>query len=120
MYPKASVFENVYRGALCHFDVPVWAQIAQTSAYKAARERIRSEVERVLDITGLAPYRNEIAGELAYGHQKRIGVAIGLATHPPYSPRTAPHFRDTPLANRRVEAARRWSFCGGGHVGRFT
>ena len=82
VYPKASVFENVYRGALCHFDVPVWAQIAQTSAYKAARERIRSEVERVLDITGLAPYRNEIAGELAYGHQKRIGVAIGLATHP--------------------------------------
>lgn len=82
VYPKATVQENIYRGALCHFDIPVWAQIAQTSAYKAARHQIRNEVDKVLEITGLAPYRHDIAGELAYGHQKRIGVAIGLATNP--------------------------------------
>ena len=82
VYPKATVYENVYRGALCHLGVAVWAQIAQTAAYKAACRRIHEDVDKVLEITGLAPYRHEIAGELAYGHQKRIGVAIGLAASP--------------------------------------
>lgn len=82
VYPKSTVQDNIYRGALCHFDVPVWAQIAQTAAYRDARRKIHEQVDRVLEITGLAPYRHEIAGELAYGHQKRIGVAIGLATRP--------------------------------------
>ena len=82
VYPKSTVHENVYRGALGHFNIPVWAQIAQTAAYREARQKIAHEVNKVQDITGLAPYRDEIAGELAYGHQKRIGVAIGLATTP--------------------------------------
>lgn len=82
VYPKATVQENIYRGALCHFDVPVWAQIAQTAAYREARRQVREQVDKVLEMTGLAPYRDELAGALAYGHQKRIGVAIGLATRP--------------------------------------
>ncbi|QNN58742.1 ABC transporter ATP-binding protein [Diaphorobacter ruginosibacter] len=82
VYPKSTVQENIYRGALCHFDIPVWAQIARTSAYRDALDRVRHDVDKVLEITGLAAYRHEIAGELAYGHQKRIGVAIGLATNP--------------------------------------
>ncbi len=82
VYPRSTVEENIYRGALCHFDVPVWAQIAQTAAYRDARRRVREAVDKVLEITGLAPLRHEIAGALAYGHQKRIGVAIGLATRP--------------------------------------
>ncbi len=82
VYPRSSVLENIYRGALCHFNVPVWAQLLQTQACREARKKIQSEVERVLEITGLAPYANDIAGELAYGFQKRIGVAIGLATSP--------------------------------------
>jgi branched-chain amino acid transport system ATP-binding protein len=82
VYPKATVQENIYRGALCHFDAPFWAQIAQTAAYREARRQVSEQVGKVLDITGLAAYRDEVAGELAYGHQKRIGVAIGLATRP--------------------------------------
>lgn len=82
VYPKATVEENVYRGALCHFGVPVWAQIAQTAAYQGACRKVQEQVDQVLEITGLAPLRHEVAGELAYGHQKRIGVAVGLATRP--------------------------------------
>ena len=82
VYPAATVQENLYRGALARFDVPVWAQIAQTARYRGALRRVREEVDEVLEITGLAPYRGEVAGGLAYGHQKRIGVAIGLATRP--------------------------------------
>ncbi|MHA7601158.1 ABC transporter ATP-binding protein [Alicycliphilus sp. T452] len=82
VYPAATVQENLYRGALARFDVPVWAQIAQTARYRGALRQVREEVDEVLEITGLAPYRDDVAGALAYGHQKRIGVAIGLATRP--------------------------------------
>ncbi len=82
VYPAATVQENLYRGALARFDVPVWAQIAQTARYRSALRKVREEVDEVLEITGLAPYRDDVAGALAYGHQKRIGVAIGLATRP--------------------------------------
>lgn len=82
VYPSATVQENLYRGALARFDVPVLAQIAQTARYRSALRKVREEVDEVLEITGLAPYRDDVAGELAYGHQKRIGVGIGLATRP--------------------------------------
>jgi branched-chain amino acid transport system ATP-binding protein len=82
VYPAATVQENLYRGALARFDVSVWAQIAQTARYRGALRKVREEVDEVLEITGLAPYRDDVAGALAYGHQKRIGVAIGLATRP--------------------------------------
>ena len=81
-YPAATEQENLYRGALARFDVPIWAQIAQTASYRSALRKVREEVDEVLEITGLAPYRDDVAGALAYGHQKRIGVAIGLATRP--------------------------------------
>lgn len=82
VYPNVSVQENLYRGALARFDIPVWAQIAQTVDYKNALHKVSETVDEVMEITGLTAYRDDIAGELAYGHQKRIGVAIGLATRP--------------------------------------
>lgn len=82
VYTESTVVENVYRGAIARFDIPVWQQIAHTAAYKNALRGVRHEVDEILEITGLAPQRDKIAGALAYGHQKRIGVAIGLATRP--------------------------------------
>jgi len=82
VYPRSTVLENICRGTLCRLNVPVWAQIAQTKTYRNASIKIQTDVERVLEITGLAHCADKIAGTLAYGYQKRIGVAIGLATNP--------------------------------------
>lgn len=82
VYPKVSVEDNVMRGAISKLGVSVWRQMAATSAFRTAMQRARREVEHVLEITGLAPYRSLPAGGLSYGYQKRLGVAIGLATRP--------------------------------------
>lgn len=82
VYPKASVFENIFRGAIARLDVGLWEQIRGGSVYRNALHRIEKEIDVILDMTGLAPYRNLPAAGLAYGHQKRLGVAIGLATRP--------------------------------------
>jgi branched-chain amino acid transport system ATP-binding protein len=82
VYPKCTVAENVFRGAIAKLGVPLWAQIAGTATYRNAVREAEREVGRVLEITGLAEYRDTFAGGLPYGHQKRLGVAIGLATRP--------------------------------------
>ncbi|MBP6899952.1 MAG: ABC transporter ATP-binding protein [Burkholderiaceae bacterium] len=45
-------------------------------------DQARAEVDRVLDIVGLQDWRDTPAGALAYGLQKKLGIAIALATRP--------------------------------------
>lgn len=82
VYPKATVTENLFRGAISKFDISLWTQVAGGTAYRNAMRQVSREIEAILEITGLARFRDTLAGGLAYGYQKRLGVAIGLATKP--------------------------------------
>jgi branched-chain amino acid transport system ATP-binding protein len=82
VYAKVSVRENIFRGAISKLDVSLFSQFAGSAAYRNALRQTEKEIDAILDITGLAPHRDKLAGGLAYGHQKRLGVAIGLATKP--------------------------------------
>jgi branched-chain amino acid transport system ATP-binding protein len=82
VYPSASVAENLYRGALSTLPGSIWTHGIAMAARRQALRRIGQEVEEILDLTGLAAYRDMVAGGLSYGHQKKLGVAIGIATRP--------------------------------------
>ncbi|CAN5178423.1 ABC transporter ATP-binding protein [soil metagenome] len=45
-------------------------------------EQIPAEIDRVLQIVGLQSWRNTAAASLAYGLQKKLGIAIALAAEP--------------------------------------
>ncbi len=82
VYPSATVAENIQRGALSTLPGSIWTQIATTTERRVALARVADDVDDILELTGLAPYRDVTAGGLAYGHQKKLGVAIGIATRP--------------------------------------
>jgi branched-chain amino acid transport system ATP-binding protein len=82
VYAAATVQENLFRGAISKLRGSFLGQIGRSGAYRAQLRQIDREIDAILDISGLGPYRDQRAGELAYGHQKRLGVAIGLATRP--------------------------------------
>jgi branched-chain amino acid transport system ATP-binding protein len=82
VYAKATVGENLFRGALSRVSKSLLVQATRRSAYRQSLARLAEDVDAILEITGLAPFRDKLAGQLAYGHQKRLGVAIGLATRP--------------------------------------
>jgi len=82
VYGAATVRENLFRGAISKLGVPFAGQLLGTAAYRRRLDEIDDEIDAVLDITGLQAVREHRAGELAYGYQKRLGVAIGLATRP--------------------------------------
>lgn len=82
VYPKATVIQNIYRGALSRLGSPILAQFLDTTAYRQELLKVKDEVDEVMEAMGLAHHRDIAAGALSYGYQKRVGVAIGLATSP--------------------------------------
>jgi branched-chain amino acid transport system ATP-binding protein len=82
VYPQVSVAENLYRGAISTLPGSVWTQWRGGMLQRANLERLRHEVDEVLELTGLGPVRDTLAGALPYGLQKKLGVAIGIATRP--------------------------------------
>ncbi|AVJ28485.1 ABC transporter ATP-binding protein [Achromobacter spanius] len=82
VYQGATVAQNLLRGALSTLPGSVWTHTVTTRARKAALQRVAREVDEILELSGLGPYRDVAAGGLAYGHQKLLGVAIGFATNP--------------------------------------
>jgi branched-chain amino acid transport system ATP-binding protein len=49
---------------------------------RRAQAAAREEALSILEELGLTAFRQELASNLSYGHQKRLGVAIGIATRP--------------------------------------
>ncbi|MBI2527168.1 MAG: ABC transporter ATP-binding protein [Candidatus Rokubacteria bacterium] len=82
LYSDSSVLENVLRGAAVRSRVGFWrGLVASRQAAREERE-VRERALELLDFVELGPLRDELARNLPYGHQRALGVAIGLATAP--------------------------------------
>lgn len=81
-FPKASVRENILRGALLRHPLGLGSMLFGGGAARRAEHGARDTVDKVMEALELTEHADRAAGTLAYGHQKRLGVAIGLATRP--------------------------------------
>jgi len=54
----------------------------KTKAYRAAEEEAKANAARWLDVMGLRAFANREAGNLAYGHQRRLEIARCMITNP--------------------------------------
>ncbi len=75
IYPRMTVFENVQVALIAHDD-------NHLNLFRPAHGLNVAETERLLDLVGLTDERDEVAGELAYGRQKQLELAISLAADP--------------------------------------
>jgi branched-chain amino acid transport system ATP-binding protein len=82
VYPKSTVIENVMRGAFAATQVSMLGSIFSTSAARARLAATRKRCEQLLDRLSLMHFCDRNAGELSYGGQRRLGVAIALAASP--------------------------------------
>jgi branched-chain amino acid transport system ATP-binding protein len=78
LYPDATVIENAVRGTYAS------ARLGLMSILRPAKWRTEAEEAafKVLDLFGLSRRAGLRARELAYGEQRRLGVAIALAGQP--------------------------------------
>jgi len=70
VFDELSVYDNVLVGAVAH-DMRFRPTAAQ-----------RQEVDQILEMTGLAKYRDTMAKHLTVAAKKHVGLAIALAGHP--------------------------------------
>jgi branched-chain amino acid transport system ATP-binding protein len=75
IYPRLTVFENVQVALIAH-------EHQQWNLLRPGRSLHREETRDLLDLVGLAADAGEGAGELSYGKQKQLELAIALASKP--------------------------------------
>jgi branched-chain amino acid transport system ATP-binding protein len=75
IYPRLSVFENVQVALIARDGL-------HTNLIRPGRAMARPETAELLALVGLDDRAEEIAGELSYGMQKQLELAIALAAKP--------------------------------------
>ena len=87
---EVPAYQRVRAGIAYTFQITsIYSNLSVTDNIAIAlRDRISSEtelsmhVQALLDLVGLAEVGHEVAGNLAYGHQRILEVAMGLAVNP--------------------------------------
>ncbi|MFI5399783.1 MAG: ABC transporter ATP-binding protein [SAR324 cluster bacterium] len=81
VFKRESVYENIRRGSMfgC-IGNPAW--FFRKGLVSAGAKKASATAEDLLEFSGLAEVAGTSAGNLPYGKQKMLGVAIALAQHP--------------------------------------
>jgi branched-chain amino acid transport system ATP-binding protein len=87
-FQRTSIFggctlaDNVLTGLHARGRTESWAALLRLPRFHAEEARLRREAAEIVDFVGLAGRAGELAGNLAYGEQRLLGIAIALAASP--------------------------------------
>lgn len=82
LFNNLTVLENVMAGLHHRTNAGVVGALFRPSAQQKEEAYIVAEAERHLQFMGLEDYRDELAKNLPYGHQRRLEIARALAAEP--------------------------------------
>ncbi len=82
LFKNLTVLENAMSGPHHLTSAGVWGAIFRPPPQQQEEEHIVSEAERYLEFMGLQEFRDELAKNLPYGHQRRLEIARALAADP--------------------------------------
>jgi branched-chain amino acid transport system ATP-binding protein len=82
VFHNNTVFENVLIGLHRHGQSSLWDALLALPRERESEGRLADAVGEILDLVGIAGQASELAGTLAYGEQRLLGVAVALAARP--------------------------------------
>lgn len=82
LFPGFTVLENVTSSFYLHPRSSLADTFFNTRKYRRNEAFIQEKAHEILEVVGLSKEANDLAGNLAHGHQKMLGVARALATKP--------------------------------------
>lgn len=82
LFYSLSVLTNVIVGLHCRFKFGFWGSLISTSGARKRERDATEEAIQILEFMGLDSLKDEIAKNLPHGHQRRLEMAIALATEP--------------------------------------
>jgi branched-chain amino acid transport system ATP-binding protein len=82
IFQKLSVFENVLIGLHRRGCSRLWHTLLALPRERKSERELRAKAEEVLSFVGIERHASALAGSLAYGDQRLLGVAMALAAEP--------------------------------------
>jgi branched-chain amino acid transport system ATP-binding protein len=82
LFGSLTVFDNVRAAVQLHRPHGVRDALWRGSGFYQAETTVAKEVMEMLELFGLAKFRDELATSLAYGAQRRLEIVRALATKP--------------------------------------
>jgi branched-chain amino acid transport system ATP-binding protein len=82
VFPALTVFDNVRTGLHLRGRAGVWSVLAGTRRVRAEEARLAESAREVIAFVGLERRGDEVAGELPYGEQRLVELAVALAAQP--------------------------------------
>ena len=82
LFKRMSVLENVKVSSNGHMNYGIFSAIFKTKKYWAEEDKATQEALEILEVLGLAEYKDEQAQNLPYGKQRKLEIARALASHP--------------------------------------
>jgi branched-chain amino acid transport system ATP-binding protein len=82
LFGELTALDNVLQGLHRHVPSRFVPGILGTPGYGREQRELAARAQRVLDMLGIAEYRDETASEQPLGIQKLLTVAVALATEP--------------------------------------
>lgn len=82
LFNEMTVLENVMVG--CHLRTRngLWAAISRHRRARQEEQATREKSHALLEYVGISQFAHYRAGDLSYGHQRRLEIARALATEP--------------------------------------
>jgi branched-chain amino acid transport system ATP-binding protein len=82
LFTACTVFENVLTALHLRGRTGLLGVLLRLPSMRREEAVLQAEAKEILDFVGLARRADEIAGNLAYGEQRLLGLAIALAAQP--------------------------------------
>ena len=82
LFKNMTALENLLVAQHRHLRTSLLAGLFKTRAYRASEQEAMENALRWLDYMGLREFANRAAGNLAYGHQRRLEIARCMITRP--------------------------------------
>jgi branched-chain amino acid transport system ATP-binding protein len=82
LFPEFTVLENVTSSFELHPHSSLLDIFFNTLKYRRNEAFVQEKAREILELVGIAHEADELARNLAHGHQKMLGVARALATKP--------------------------------------
>ncbi len=82
LFKNMTVLENVMAGVHHRTRAGVWGALFRPPAQREEERFTVAEAEQYIRFMGLSEYRDELAKNLPYGHQRRLEIARALAARP--------------------------------------
>ncbi len=82
LFARMTAEENVMVGRHARSRAGIARSVLRTPGQRAEETRLRERTRELLDLVGLSGRSPSLAGDLPYGHQRRLEIARALAADP--------------------------------------